>query len=631
MNFSAVEHYAFDNYCYPLDDNRLVINIKTGFDIERLFLIYGDPFKGGLNGSVWKWAGRRVEITEKKELEHHLWWTIRVEPELKRCKYHFELHEAGSSNIRYYLEDGFYTPDEFTRLKGTITYFIFPWMNKADIIRVPEWVKNTVWYQIFPDRFCNGDASINPPDVCAWAAPDTAVRNEQRYGGDLRGIIHKLDYLSDLGINGLYITPVNISPSVHKYDTADYMNIDPAFGSAKTMRELCDAAHKKGIRVILDGVFNHSGWDFKPWQDVVQRGMNSEYRDWFIVHEWPFDTAAENKEENAATVSEKTVSEKTVSQKTVSKKTFPAGTNAEKRKYMTFAYVDSMPKLNTNNPDVCDYLLDVCEKWVRDYDIDGLRLDVANEISHEFCRRLQKRMRALKSDFYITGEIWHNALPWLRGDEFDSVMNYQLTHAVCGFWLNPDRSVKRFEHDINRCYTLYAEQTASVLFNLLDSHDTARLITKNSGDRYKTWQQYALLFTLSGSPCIYYGTEVLLEGEEDPDCRRCMPWDKIEAGDYDEELHIIKTLISLRRKNRAMSGSRYRFITDSQTYAENRVVHLQKTDDDGVQTVDLLLNCGTLTVLINDCTLPEKAENVFSLLCEDNRLLPGGFAFFKAE
>ena len=481
-------------------------------------------------------------------------------------------------------------------------------MNAADIIRVPEWVKNTVWYQIFPDRFCNADASINPADVCAWAPPDCPVRNEQKYGGDLRGIIHKLDYLADLGINGLYLTPVNASGSVHKYDTCDYMRIDPVFGSADTMRELCDTAHKKGMRVILDGVFNHSGWDFPPWQDVVQKGADSEYRDWFIVNEWPFDT---------------------VCKKDGGTELLPAGSNAEKKKYMTFAYIDCMPKLNTNNPVVCDYLLNVCEKWVRDYDIDGLRLDVANEISHEFCRRLQKRMRGLKSDFYITGEIWHNALPWLRGDEFDSVMNYQLTHTVCGFWLNPERSVKRFEHDINRCFTLYAEQTASVLFNLLDSHDTARLITQNSGDRYKTWQQYALLFSLGGCPCIYYGTEVLLAGGGDPDCRRCMPWNKIEAGDYDQELQVIKTLIKLRRENDAMRSTRYRFVTDSQQYSQKRVVHLQKTDDTGLQSMDLLLNCGTLTVLLHECTLPQNAGNVFSLLCENNRLLPGGFVFFR--
>ena len=176
---------------------------------------------------------------------------------------------------------------------------------------------------------------------------------------------------------------------------------------------LVKEAHARGIKVMLDGVFNHCGWDFALWQDVVRNGKTSPYFDWFIVQEWPFETVAEPECETASSRSR------------------PSGTNGKSGRYSVFAYVDTMPKLNTNNPAVVDYLLNVCETWVRSYDIDGLRLDVANELSHTFCRQLYRRMRSLKKDFYLLGEIWRSALPWLRGGELDSVMNYPL--ALC-FW-----------------------------------------------------------------------------------------------------------------------------------------------------------------------------------------------------
>ena len=302
MQFSAIEHRSTDNFCYPLNENELMIGIKTGSDIQRVFIIYGDPFDGSVTPDGWAWEGKRQEITRKKDLPYHTWWQVTVSLPYGRCKYCFELHGQDEDDVRYCLENGLYTADELVtlrRITGNFPGFEFPWLDGAECVRVPDWVPRTVWYQIFPDRFCRDTAS-QKPNALPWPAAEDAVTNNEHYGGTLRGITEKLGYLADLNITGLYLNPVNVSPSVHKYDTSDYLNIDPAFGSADDLHTLVKEAHARGMKVMLDGVFNHCGWDFALWQDVVRNGKASPYFDWFIVQEWPFETVAEPECEAAA-------------------------------------------------------------------------------------------------------------------------------------------------------------------------------------------------------------------------------------------------------------------------------------------------------------------------------------------
>jgi glycosidase len=593
MNFDAVEHRAFDNYCYPVNKNELEINIRTGCDVQKIVLVWGDPFTGGILGGNWEWKGTRTEITEVKVLQKFLWWTIVVKPEFKRCRYYFELHAA--DGIFYCCEDGFYTEQEFKKLPFNLSCFTFPWMNPADICMPPEWPKAAVWYQIFPSRFNKGSSRENFTDriLKAWAGPEQAVTNEEEYGGNLQGITEKLDYLADLGVTGIYLNPVNLSRTQHKYDTTDYLEIDPSFGTKQDMKRLVSEAHKHHIRVMLDGVFNHSGWDFFAWQDVLRNREKSKYAGWYMINNFDFPAVPRD--------------------------------NSAKGKYYAFAFADSMPKLNTNNPELREYLLKVCETWVKEYDIDALRLDVANEISHVFCRELQKRMRALKNDFYIIGEIWHNSLPWLRGNEFDAVMNYPLQNTISNFVLTDTMTAKQFEQNINRCLTMYFRQTEEVLFNQMDSHDTIRLVTK-SGCREKAMQQLVLLFVMPGSACIYYGTEVLLEGGHDPDCRRCMPWKEIEEGRYAGELSFMKSLILLRKTNPALRGYTVQFVYDGKEAAEtSRIVHIRKTSDDGKSTADVLFNFGNVPCRA-DCP---AGSVLLSCAYEDGVVRPDGFVMWK--
>ncbi len=630
MQFSAIEHRSTDNFCYPLNENELMIGIKTGSDIRRVFIVYGDPFDGSVTPDGWAWEGKRQEITRKKDLPYHTWWQVTVTLPYGRCKYCFELHGQDEGDVRYCLENGFYTADELVtlrRITGNFPGFEFPWLDGAECVRVPDWVPRTVWYQIFPDRFCRDTAS-QKPNALPWPAAEDAVTNNEHYGGTLRGITEKLGYLADLNITGLYLNPVNASPSVHKYDTSDYLNIDPAFGSADDLHTLVKEAHARGIKVMLDGVFNHCGWDFALWQDVVRNGKASPYFDWFIVKEWPFETVAEPECEAAAS------------------RNRPSGTNGKSGRYSTFAYVDVMPKLNTNNPTVVDYLLNVCETWVRSYDIDGIRLDVANELSHTFCRQLYRRMRSLKKDFYLLGEIWRSALPWLRGGELDSVMNYPLALCFWKFFCDKTLPALTLEREINAVFTAYPEPVTVGLFNLLDSHDTPRLFTRNDSDVSAVWQQYALLLSLPGSPCIYYGSEVLLAGGNDPDCRRCMPWQAIEAGEYAEPMSMMRQLIALRHTHPAMTASGYSYLHDVPLAESepNRIIHLQKYAEmvepaettETVETaevpitrsIDLILNCGTAPVSIAQI-IDEKTQVFISLRCRDKTVQPGGFIFFE--
>lgn len=592
MNLAAVQHYAFDNFCYPLDEDTLEINILTGKDVEHIFIVYGDPFAGGILGGDWSWKGKEIEIFKRKELQEHFRWTVEIKPEFKRLSYYFRILSGGEEVFFSY--DGFFTKAEFENGGNRHGFFIFPWMNPADINRTPEWAEDTVWYQIFPARFCRGKSDFTPKNLLPWPAfgeeiPSDHEGPEPVYGGNIQGIIDKLDYLKDLGVTGIYTTPINKSSSQHKYNTDDYNLIDEEFGSAEIVKKYVQEAHKRGIKIMFDGVFNHSGWFFEKWQDVWEKREKSKYKDWFMVNDFDFVEPG-----------------------------FGYGKgNAGQGKFYSFAFVDFMPKLNTNNPECRKYIIDVCRNWVKNYDIDALRLDVANEVSHVFCKELKVAMCELKPDFYIIGEIWHNSLPWLRGDEYDSVMNYPLQNGIADFCCGKQWNVKKFEYALNRCYSMYFRQTNRVLFNQMDSHDTIRILNRCGGDKTAALQTLVLLFAMTGSVCIYYGTEILLPGSFDPDNRRCMPWKEIEEGKFSGELGFTKKLIALRKAHAAMRSPDYEFVySDSDRNGDDRIVHIVKISEDGSERIGVVVDFGS-----SGKDISVFAENKEILLSADKILI----------
>ena len=577
MEFTGVYHKTSEQMSYALNEDELVINLKTGYDVKQVFIHYGDPFEAGILGGNEKWTGKRKEIVYKKRLPHQIWWTTTLVPPYKRCKYYFELHTE--DQVWYYLEDGFLTEEQINLEGRMLQCFIVPWMNPADVNRTPEWVNDTVWYQIFPDRFCNGTPEKMDPAITPWQTGK--VTNKERYGGNLEGIRKKLPYLRELGITGIYLNPIMEAESNHKYDTTDYTRIDPAFGDDRVMRALCREAHENGIRIMVDAVFNHCGRKFGPWLDVQEKGRDSAYADWFMIHDW------ENLNRNADT---------------------------RDGRFFSFAFADWMPKLNTNNEEVISYFCKVCEDWVKKYDIDGIRFDVGNEVSHRFLKRIREHLKTLKPDIYLLGEIWHDASQWLQGDEYDSVMNYPLLSGIHDFFLDESLGKEEFEYMVNRCYTMYMQQNNNVMFNLLDSHDTERLMNRFH-DLDLFYQQLAVLFTLPGSPCIYYGTEIAMEGGFDPDCRRCMPWDEIDSEENKKRISEMKKLIHMRRTEEACRSLHFHF---PDQYENRRCVEYIKLDAQN-RKLEVVLNCSG-----EEVETEPGGDILFSRNYRDNILGPKG-------
>lgn len=587
MELGSVSHRCAFTDCYAKNNDQVVITIRTGKDITAVDIIHGDPYAGGCMGMK-PWNGEPAAMTMVRELKYNYVWSVTVTPPFKREQYYFSLTDGEETVLLF--EDGFYTPEEAEKPGRMRQYFKFPWLNPADVITVPDWVNETVWYQIMPDRFCKAGSHPRRVPLRKWSS-DRNLHFWDTYGGDLKGITSRLPYLQKLGITGIYMTPIFLSGSNHKYNTYSYDQIDPDFGTEEDLVELVDTAHSLGIRVMLDAVFNHCGTEFEPWKDVVKNGPQSPYWDWFFVNQWPLPVL--NK----------------------------LNWKTEDGRYYSFAFGAMMPKLNTNNPEVTAYFLEKCTHWVRDWHIDGIRFDVGNEISHKFLKALNRGLKALNPNVFLLGEIWHDSAQWLQGDEYDSVMNYPFMESLHNFWLD-GLSSRELMYAMNHCYSMYPEQVNDGIFNFLDTHDTMRAVTR-CGGKDPFYQQLAVLMTMPGSACVYYGTEIALEGGDDPECRRPMPWDKIDAGVYDKAIAEAAALIALRKAYpEARTGTvLWRHRDDSP-----RLVCYGRQIPGSTRVLAVYLNAGESGV-----KLPKRGELLYSRKYRGITLQPGGIAIFAME
>jgi glycosidase len=386
----------------------------------------------------------------------------------------------------------------------------------------PYWIQDAIFYQIFPDRFANGDRSIDPANVQAWGSPPTG-RHFQ--GGDLRGIIEHFDYLLDLGINTLYLNPIFLSHSNHRYNTTDYYTIDPRLGSMRDFRALLETAHSNGLRLILDGVFNHCGRSFFAFADLLENGEASPFRNWFHVHSFPLD----------------------------------AYSASDTNSYSAWWGIKSLPKFNTDEPAVRRYLLDVSRYWITQ-GIDGWRLDVPNEINdNAFWAEFREGVKAIQPDAYILGEIWTADPRWLDDQHFDGLMNYPLRDALLDLLGTGDIKISAFSERVEKLLKIYPRSNTYAMYNTLGSHDTERIFTRLGGNLDKVKLAFAFVFAFPGAPAIYYGDEIGLAGGKDPECRAAFPWD--ESGWQAELRAWVKSLISLRKRFPALRRGSYLHIT----------------------------------------------------------------------
>jgi cyclomaltodextrinase len=397
-------------------------------------------------------------------------------------------------------------------------------------IETPEWVRDAVFYQIFPDRFARSTRVTKPSNLEAWDAPPTVYGFK---GGDLIGVLEHLDYLQDLGVTALFFNPIFQSAANHRYHTFDYHQVDPILGGNDALRTLLDEAHRRDMRVILDGVFNHAGRGFFQFHHILENGPASPYVDWFIVRTYPLR---------------------------------PYHAPKGQQGYEAWWSLPALPKLNTDTAAVREFLWDVGRRWI-EFGADGWRLDVPSEIDDDaFWREFRRQVKDANPEAYIVGEIWHDARRWLEGDQFDAVMNYLFTRACLGFFIGdhllraevaksgykeiPTLNAQQFVDEIDRILSLYPGEVNEVQFNLLGSHDTPRFKTLARGDT--SAYRLATLFqmTYPGAPCIYYGDEIGMEGRHDPACRGAFPWDD---GQWDRDLRdYVRRCIGLRRDHPAL-------------------------------------------------------------------------------
>lgn len=408
---------------------------------------------------------------------------------------------------------------------------------------IPSWIHDAVFYQIFPDRFFNGNKENDPDNIKDWDSEPTFT---SYFGGDLEGINQKLDYLQDLGVNALYLNPIFLSTSPHGYNTSDYFKIEPRLGSEQDFRRLVEQIHERGMHIILDGVFNHTGRGFFAFVDILENGEQSPYFDWYHINHFPLHAYDEGKADS----------------------------------YQAWFDMKSLPKLNTDNPKVCNHILQVIEYWLR-LGVDGWRLDVPNEIdSDHFWSRFQNAVKGVNPDAYIVGEIWHAEPRWVKF--FDGLMDYPFRDALLGL-LNDEIGLAQFIHTLQEITTIYTWENVLAMYVLLGSHDTKRLYTKLNGDVDKIKLAFMLQFFFPGIPAIYYGDEIGMQGGKDPDCRAGFMWDETQ---WNNDLrNWLKALIRIRKEHAVLQYGSFEILKND----PSNNTCIMKRQDEGKQ-IFLVMN-----------------------------------------
>lgn len=507
MNKQALYHKSDSLYSYALSDDCVELRLRAAKgDVASVTLLYGKKHEFCLNRS-----SMPVELAASDGLFDY--FSVRLRLEDKRLAYIFYL-ECSDGKSYYFSEDG--ATEEYDFSTAFYNFFQLAYINENDVMRRVDWLGSAVVYQIFVDRFCRGASEPKDFVNMEWGGKPTP---KSFAGGDLRGIAQKLDYLSGLGVNTLYLTPIFTSKSNHKYDISDYYNVDPSFGGNAAFEALMNECKKRGVRVILDAVFNHCSEDTAEFCDVRKRGARSPYHDYFVIY----------------------------------------GDKPTKRplNYEVFSECDYMPKWNTANPAVQRHLCDIGEYWIKKYGIDGWRLDVSDEVSHDFWRTFRKRIKALNEDIVLIGENWHDSRSFLRGEQFDSIMNYAFAKAMLDFFAYGTMDAQSLADKLNELVMRNIAQVNGMMMNLLDSHDTHRFFTQCGCDVGKLVNALAVEMFMPGAAMIYYGTELPTEGGYDPDNRRCFMWDEPRRLEKD-----IKELIKYK-KLRALTDGEVRFSSEN--------------------------------------------------------------------
>lgn len=506
------------------------------------------------------------------------WWKVDFTAEKAALyKYHFEYDTSWGTSRIYHAGNG------LAAIKGDGEDWQLTVYDKD--FHTPEWLRGGIIYQIFPDRFASsGTKKQNVPsdrilrtdrdgDPYWIPTAEGKVLNNDYFGGDLNGIEQKLGYLKSLGVTCIYLNPIFEAQSNHRYDTANYEKIDSMLGTEKDFKSLCESAKKLGIRIMLDGVFSHTGDDSRYFNRYSRydslgayQSKESPYYGWYKFNKWPDD-------------------------------------------YESWWGIEILPEVNEDNSDFIEYITGkngIARKWLK-LGASGWRLDVADELPDEFLDEFRKAVKEEKADGLVLGEVWEDASNkssygklrrYLLGKQLDSVMNYPLAGAVIDFIR--DANAELFASRVMSIVENYPKEVLDVLMNHLSTHDTMRAITALAGEscayRDRKWQsthslderEYhygmklliaasAMQFALPGVPTIYYGDEAGMQGYKDPFNRRCYPWGK-ENG---ELVEWYKKLGKIRNENRVFKDGRFEILSA----VAGCVAFSRKNDDEAILVI----------------------------------------------
>ena len=545
MEYSAIFHDMDKRFCYAIDKDLFVIRVQVKKDdMKEVILHYEDKY------IPIERKDTRMTLPMKKVAtsQFHDYYEAQLQMHLICLRYFFEFTDMQGEKVYY----GNYEFDKECITNRDRMFDCPQNLREEEMFEVPQWAANKVVYQIFPSRF----ATTQPVDKELWyKAPITPMDDLH---GNLRGIIEHLDYIKDLGIDVVYLTPIFKSNSCHKYDTIDYYQVDPSFGTTEDLKELVQKSHERGMKVVLDAVYNHTGREFFAFQDILEKGEKSKYLDWYFIDELP-----------------------------------PRGEWGEIPNFKCFGYYGGMPKLNLKNPEVEKYITDVACYWIKECDIDGWRLDVGDEISHFFWKNFRKAIKAVKKDMLIIGEIWHYAGDFLEGDEWDTVMNYPFYLNLIDLLADEKINVSQFVQNLGYLKGRLNKKCYPLMWNLIDSHDTARFLHLCHDNKKKQHLAAAFQLLMPGMPMVYYGDEYAMPGANDPDCRRGMYWD--EEYQDKEMYNWYKKLMQIRKAHACIvEGEMIETITNDD---DDTIVMIRKNGD---ETIAMLFNCGNSAKEFNE-------------------------------
>lgn len=572
MKLDSVLHIPMSEYCHGLDEKRVVYRLRCARDdLKKVTLAYGDTAC-----RVTPIIFTPVPMEKVASDALYDYWQVIVESTYNRVYYYFLLDDGETTKLYY--------GDVFTdqHVIDRSQYFKLPFNHRADIADVPDWVHDAVVYNIFPDSFATSHEhiSLKPTQIDYHGQ---VVKG--KLGGTLRGVAENVDYLKDLGVNCVYVNPIFAAGEYHKYDLLDYFHVDPCFGGDEAFREMVDTLHANGIRIIIDGVFNHCGWYFFAFDDVVKNQEKSKYCNWFYHLDFPVERPE-------------------------TPEIYPT--------YACFAYERMMPKLDTANPEVRNYFCEVGRYWVKEFGIDGWRLDVASEVDDGFWRAFRKAVKEENPDALLIGEVWETAKHWLQGDMFDSAMNYDFRKHCNLFFAERTIDAFDFSSRVTDMLMRYKLQITPAQLNLLDSHDVSRFLSLCNGDTQRYKLALVFMMTFIGMPTIFYGDELGIQGVLEEEYRHPMPWN---GGDRD--LHgFVKKVIAMRHELAPLRRGSFRM--------------LQANKNSKLLMFERELEGHTVTVYINNddvtFSLPKETKEVYlSEGLSDGLLEARGFAIISSR